>query len=156
MTLVLEQHGQSLALELPATPVSIYGDHRRLEQVLVNLLSNAQKFSPDGSQIQLAVSTTDGDVVWSVTDQGPGIAPQDRARLFERFFTTANSPTTTAPSRAGSRMDQERSGAGLGLPIALAIVQAHGGSIEVDTTVGLGSTFTVRIPVSGPRELEDE
>jgi signal transduction histidine kinase len=152
MAPVLNQHGQSLDLVLPNTPVTIYGDHRRLEQVLLNLLSNAQKFSPDGSPLKLAVSAADGDILWSVTDQGPGIAPQDQARLFERFFTTASSPTTLAPMRP----DQERSGAGLGLPIALAIVQAHGGSIEVDTALGRGSTFTVRIPSTGPSDLEDE
>jgi signal transduction histidine kinase len=152
MAPVLEQRGQSLALVLPPAPVSIYGDHRRLEQVLVNLVSNAQKFSPEESQIQLTVSAADGEVRWSVTDLGPGIAPKDQARLFERFFTTPSPPAPGSPNQK----DQEGSGAGLGLPIALAIVQAHGGTIDVDTAVGRGSTFTVRVAANGPGEVEAE
>ncbi len=140
---LLRERGQVLDVALPRAPVWVYGDHRRLEQVVLNLLSNAHKFSPDGGAIRLAVGTAGDEVTWSVSDHGPGIAAEDQARLFERFFTVAG--------RAGGG----RGGAGLGLPIAMAIALAHGGTIEVDTAVGQGSTFTLRVPAQGPAETEE-
>jgi signal transduction histidine kinase len=137
---LLEARGQRLDLALPGAPVWVYGDHRRLEQALVNLLSNAQKFSPDGATVRLAVAQRGDDVVWSVTDHGPGIGAQDRDRLFERFFTSGGD----TPGTAG--------GTGLGLPIALAIAQAHEGTIDVESAPGAGSTFSVRVPAHGPTE----
>lgn len=138
---LLQARRQHLDLHLPDVPTWVYGDRRRLEQVLMNLLSNAHKFSPDGASIELAVATTGDDVLWTVADRGRGIAPEDRARLFERFFTVAS--------------DSGGSGAGLGLPIALAIAQTHGGTINVESEPGRGSTFVVRVPIQGPPELGD-
>lgn len=138
---LLQARGQHLNLQLPAAPIWVYGDRRRLEQVLVNLLSNAHKFSPDGAPIGLAVAEDGDDVRWTVADRGRGIAPQDRARLFERFFTAAS--------------DSGGSGAGLGLPIALAIAQAHGGTVDVESEPGRGSTFMLRVPIQGLSELGD-
>jgi signal transduction histidine kinase len=138
---LLQARGQRLDLHLPDAPTWVYGDRRRLEQVLVNLLSNAHKFSPDGVAIGLAVAEDGDDVLWTVADRGRGIAPEDRARLFERFFTAAS--------------DSGGSGAGLGLPIALAIAQAHGGTIEVESEPGRGSSFVLRVPVQGPSEPGD-
>jgi signal transduction histidine kinase len=106
---------------------------------LVNLLSNAQKFSPDGASVQLALEVRGDQAGWSVADCGPGIAPQDRERLFERFFTS------------GGRTP----GTGLGLPIALATAQAHGGMIEVDSAEGQGSTFILWVPTQGPAEADE-
>jgi signal transduction histidine kinase len=134
---------QTLQLDVPAGPVWVYGDHRRLEQALTNLVSNAHKFSPNGGPIELTVSRHGTDVVWTVIDRGVGIPPEDRPRLFERFFS---SPTDAAGQRAGT---------GLGLPLALAIAQAHGGTIDVESALGQGSTFSLRVPVAGPPE-EDE
>ena len=94
--------------------------------------------SPDGAEIRVAVWHDDDRVRWSVTDHGPGIAAADRARLFERFFVGRN-------DRQGAR-----EGVGLGLPTALAIAQAHGGMIEVDSEVGRGSTFVLVVPADGP------
>jgi signal transduction histidine kinase len=130
---------QHLDITAPDDPIWLYGDRRRLEQALLNLLSNAHKFSPTGATIRLAVASEGDDVVWSVEDRGPGIAPEDRARLFERFFTSAS--------------DSGRSGTGLGLPISLAIAEAHGGTIEVETEPGRGSRFALRVPAHGPAEL---
>jgi signal transduction histidine kinase len=138
---LLQARRQQLDLHLPDAPTWVYGDRRRLEQVLVNLLSNAHKFSPDGASIGLTVATIGDDVLWTVADRGCGIAPEDRDRLFERFFTVAS--------------DSGGSGAGLGLPIALAIAQAHGGTIDVESEPGRGSTFVVRVPIQGPSELGD-
>jgi signal transduction histidine kinase len=121
----------------------VYGDHRRLEQALTNLLSNAHKFSPNGSAIQVQVAQLGQDVTWTVVDHGVGIGPEDQPRLFERFFSA---PTDAAGQRAGT---------GLGLPLALAIAQAHGGGIDVESALGEGSTFTLRVPSAGPRQEDD-
>jgi signal transduction histidine kinase len=126
---------QRVRLELPETPVRVVGDRRRLEQALLNLAANAQKFSPSGADVTLRVSTeTDGAVRWTVVDRGPGIGEEERARLFERFFVG------TSDSHVA------HGGAGIGLPTALAIAQAHGGTIEVDSEPGQGSTFHLLIP----------
>jgi signal transduction histidine kinase len=138
---LLQAREQTLDLVLPAAPIWVYGDHRRLEQALVNLLSNAHKFSPNGASIGLAVTADNADVVWTVSDTGPGIAPEDRARVFERFFTAAS--------------DSAGSGAGLGLPIALAVAQAHGGAIGLVSEPGRGSAIALRVPAQGLAELGD-
>jgi signal transduction histidine kinase len=140
---VLRPRGQTLQLTLPERPVWVYGDRRRLEQALLNLLSNAQRFSPEQGTLGLAVAQADEEAAWSVSDQGPGIPPADRAKLFERFFV--------GPSDSSGHA----SGAGLGLPIALAIAQAHGGTIELQSVVGQGSSFTLRVPLRGPDDDGD-
>jgi signal transduction histidine kinase len=134
--------GQRVMLHGCQEPTPVFGDHRRLEQALLNLVSNAQRFSPEGADVSISVSVRDGCVRWSVADRGPGIPGSDRARLFERFFV--------------GRSDRHAAteGVGLGLPTALAIAQAHGGTIEVDTTVGEGSTFTLAVPIDGPGEQD--
>ena len=141
-----EAAGQQLALSAPPAPMWVFGDYRRLEQALVNLLSNAQKFSPAGAVIDIELSgdDRDGTVSWRVTDHGPGISEDDQTRLFERFFV--------GPSdRAGGGR-----GVGLGLPTALAIAQAHRGTIEVESVLGEGSTFTLVVPAEGPEPESTE
>ena len=123
---------QTINLVLPSQPVILSVDERRAEQALLNLLSNAQKFSPTGGEITLEVTEDEHEVRWTVTDAGPGIAPDDQRRLFERFFV--------------GEEGMERAGTGLGLPTALAIAQAHGGRIEVDSAPGRGSTFQLVLP----------
>lgn len=134
--------GQRVTLQGCHEPISLFGDHRRLEQALLNLVSNAQRFSPDDAEVSVAVTVRERVVRWSVADRGPGIPDPDRPRLFERFFV----------GRADRHAATE--GVGLGLPTALAIAQAHGGTIEVDTTVGEGSTFTLAVPIDGPGETD--
>lgn len=126
--------GQRVQLDLPPRPVPIVGDRGRLEQAVLNLAANAQKFSPAGAEILLRVGYDGGRVRWTVVDQGPGVAPDERARLFERFFVG----TSDRHAPAG--------GSGLGLPAALAIAQAHGGTIEVESELGRGSTFQLVVP----------
>jgi signal transduction histidine kinase len=116
----------------------VYGDRRRLEQVLLNLLSNAIRFSPEHAAVSVAIAERGDQTVWSVTDRGPGISDADKARLFERFFV--------------GRGDSSGEGVGLGLPTALAIAQAHAGAIEVDSELGRGSTFSLVVPSAGPEE----
>jgi signal transduction histidine kinase len=139
-----EARGQTIKLDAAMEKVPVFGDFRRLEQALVNLLSNAQKYSPDGAPITVAVTSTDSDVSWSVSDKGHGIAPEDKARLFERFFV------------AGRDTRAATAGIGLGLPITLLIVEAHGGRIDVRSRPGRGSTFTVTVPATGPQEAPTE
>ncbi|MDW8403330.1 GAF domain-containing sensor histidine kinase [Chloroflexus sp.] len=124
-----------------AAPVegTVYADPLRLRQVLDNLISNAVKFSPPGSTITVR-ATRDGD--WwkfAVTDQGPGISPDERSQLFEAF------------SRLSARPTGGEKSTGLGLAIARKVVMAHGGVIDVSSTPGQGATFWFTLPVA-PRE----
>ena len=127
--------GQRLRLDMPPDPVRVVGDRGRLEQALLNLVANAQKFSPSGAEIALRLaSDAQGPVRWSVVDRGPGIGAEERARLFERFFVGT------------SDRHVAHGGSGIGLPTALAIAQAHGGWVEVDSEPGQGSTFYLVVP----------
>lgn len=132
-------------LELRGDPATlVFGDYPRLERALLNLVSNAQRFTPDAGDITLEVISSGDDVRWRVTDNGPGITPEDQRQLFERFFVGH-------ADRAG-----EHQGVGLGLPTALAIAQAHGGTIEVESRPGAGSTFTLVVPANGPAQEDAE
>jgi two-component system sensor histidine kinase VicK len=100
-----------------------------------NLLSNAIKYSPEGGVVRVHVGTQDGRAVFSVSDSGLGIPPEDRDRVFDKFFRGAAKETTVG-------------GTGLGLAVAREIVTTHGGSIAVDSSVGHGSTFTFELPLA--------
>ncbi len=128
---------QLVRLELADERLAVSGDRRRLEQALLNLVTNAQKFSPSGRDVTISVGRHGDRVRWTVVDEGPGIGPDEQERLFERFFVGAL-------DRSG------RGGTGIGLPTALAIAQAHGGTIEVDSERGRGSTFHLVVPVATP------
>jgi len=132
LALQLEERQQVIHFDLSNTPVLIYVDRPRLVQAVANIISNAQKFSPVGAAIEVAVRRRGDEVLWEVRDSGPGISPDDQRHLFERFFR--------------GRSDVE-GGSGLGLPIALATAQAHGGSITVDSELGRGSTFRISVPL---------
>ncbi len=117
----------------PLEPVQVCGDRDRLKQVLLNLISNAVKYTPDGGEVRLGLWTQGEQAVLQVSDTGPGIPPEDLPYIFERFYRA---------DRARSRGQ----GFGLGLSIARWIVQHHGGEIRVASTVGRGTTFTVLLP----------
>jgi signal transduction histidine kinase len=141
VTPLAAKRGQRIERLLPvAGDHRVYGDHRRLEQALLNLLSNAQRFAPDGGIITVSVKEHGLLTYWSVTDDGPGISAEDQARLFERFFVGSGDRSVRGE------------GVGLGLPTALAIAQAHGGTIEVRSELGHGSTFTLVVPTAGPED----
>jgi signal transduction histidine kinase len=141
---VADARRQTIELAAPSQPVRVFGDFRRLEQAVVNLLSNAVTHSPEGARITVTVAASGDDVAWSVADTGHGIAPEDQERLFERFFV------------AGRDRREAGSGVGLGLPITHLIVEAHGGRIEVESRLGHGSTFTIVVPAKGPAEAPTE
>jgi signal transduction histidine kinase len=121
--------------------VPVHANKRRLLQVLDNLVSNAIKFSPAGGDVRVSVSHPDGMARLEVADTGIGIAADDQQRLFERFFRTA----TVA--------EQHFPGTGLGLYIARAIVEAHGGTIAVSSEPGEGTSFSVELPVGFADQL---
>ncbi len=112
---------------------TVIGDERRIRQVVFNLLSNAVKFAPAGGAIDVTTARVDGDVRVSITDDGPGIAPEDQLRIFEEFQQAA----------AGK---QQREGTGLGLALSKRLIELHGGHIWVDSELGKGSTFVFTLP----------
>jgi signal transduction histidine kinase len=119
----------------PAPGVELVaGDERRVRQVIFNLLSNAVKFTPSGGEVDVRARRVDGEVRISVADTGPGIAPQDRERIFEEFQQTD----------AGI---VQREGTGLGLALSKRLVELHGGRIWVESELGKGSTFVFTLPV---------
>jgi signal transduction histidine kinase len=111
------------------------GDAERLSQVVTNLLTNAIQFNRDQGNIRISVDASDSSALIQVADTGEGISSEDLPHIFERFYRADKSR-----SRAEGRN-------GLGLAICKAIVDAHGGSIEVASQVGTGSTFTVKLPL---------
>ena len=139
---VVETSGRALLGDKPVTlTVSvdedvplIVGDRRRIRQIMLNLVSNACKFTDRGRVIIHLQQTTDGEVLLTVQDTGPGIAPEDHAAIFETFRQT----------EAGLRHSE---GTGLGLPISLRLAEAHGGRLWFDSTLGQGATFYVALPV---------
>lgn len=127
---------KQLELTLKTTPPvrPVLGDAMRLGQVLTNLISNACRYTPNGGQITVAVTSHEGTVRVDVADTGLGIEPDDQIRIFQRFYRVS----TTAAF--------ECNGTGLGLPITKMLVEMHGGRLWVDSMVGQGSTFTFVLP----------
>lgn len=117
-------------------PVRVIGDEDRLRQVAANLAANARRHTPSGTAVHITAATEHGRAILRVADAGGGLAPEDAARVFERFFRVD-------PARARSA-----GGTGLGLAIVAAIAAAHGGRAEVASTPGAGTTFTVILPVA--------
>jgi signal transduction histidine kinase len=128
---VLGSH--SISIEVTGTPPPVAADPRRVEQVVTNLLENASKYSAEGSPIRILIASTEGGATIAVQDEGPGISPEELPRLFDRYFQT-------------QRARAKRRGLGLGLFIAKGLVEAHGGSIRVESTPDVGSTFRVWLP----------
>ena len=123
---------------LPEPPLVI-GDEARLRQVVVNLLANARVHTPAGSHVTTTLAREGDTLIVRIHDDGPGIAPEVRDRLFERF------------ARGDSSRERRTGSTGLGMSIALAIVQSHGGSIDVDSSTAPedhGTTFSIRLPAA--------
>lgn len=123
----------------PPSPAPVLGDEARLRQVVANLVGNAVAHTPPGTPVRIGVGTHAASGVLEVADSGPGLTPAHAARVFERFYRTDPARTRTAPG-----------GAGLGLSIAAALITAHGGHVELDTSPGTGATFRIRLPLAPP------
>lgn len=128
---------RAIRFDLKAAETIVVADPDRMRQVVDNLLSNALKYSPEGSDIDVRVASVDASVLTSVTDHGIGIPRDEIPQLFERFH------------RARNVSSRYYGGLGLGLYIARAIVEAHGGVITVESEEGTGSTFTMSLPAAG-------
>jgi two-component system phosphate regulon sensor histidine kinase PhoR len=140
LRLFAERQGVRLALDLPPLVPPVRGAEERLGQVVVNLLHNAVKFSPNGGTVSVRVSAVGDEVVTAVEDHGIGIPRASLPRVFERFYKVDR-----ARVRSGG-------GTGLGLSIARHVVDQHGGRIWVESREGSGSTFTFALPVAGAAE----
>ena len=134
---------RKIALSCEAqTELPIRADESLLRRMLLNLLDNAIKYTPEGGSISLRCSEEDGQYRLTVQDSGPGIAAELQGRIFERFFRA---------DKARSRSDNNGSGgAGLGLAIGLWIAEAHGGRLELTSSGPRGSVFTAVLPKSAP------
>jgi signal transduction histidine kinase len=130
----LGQEDVQVRAEVVSPLPTVRGDRERLRQVLLNLLGNALKYAVGGDEVEVRAAASNGRVEIAVTDHGPGIAPADQRLIFEKFGRATPSGSTP--------------GAGLGLFIARSIVEAHDGSLKVESTLGEGATFTVALPVA--------
>lgn len=135
-------HGQELKLELGiAQNIRALADRVRITQVIINLMRNASKYSPDGSTIHIKTYQTAGYLYFQVTDMGSGIPAKEQKQIFERYYRT-------------KRVEDDGSGIGLGLALARAIIEAHGGQIGVSSELGKGSTFWFNLPeVAGTENI---
>ncbi len=124
-----------IALQLPAEPVELAFDPVRMAQVFGNLLSNAIKYSPEGGPVQVRLHRSEREAIVEVEDRGLGIPAAELPRIFQPF-------------RRGRSVAGEIPGVGLGLSASKKLVEAHGGSIEVESQPGVGSTFRVRLPLN--------
>jgi signal transduction histidine kinase len=124
--------GVELTTRMPEGRLTIAGDETKLTWALSNLVANAVRYTPSGGRIAIDVVPETGAVLLSVADTGPGIPPDQRERIFERFAQSADGGDLGA--------------AGLGLAIVRDIVQAHGGRIQLESEMGRGSRFTLELP----------
>jgi signal transduction histidine kinase/ActR/RegA family two-component response regulator len=125
----------SVVLDLPPNPATVKGDHKRLVQVVANLLNNANKYTPEGGRIELGLAEDGADYVLTVRDDGIGMEPQLVSRVFDLFTQAERTP------------DRSQGGLGLGLALAKSLVELHGGTVQAESRgLGQGSTFTVRLP----------
>ena len=137
----LRDLGVKIAFSAPSpAPPLMHIDKDAIAQAVMNLLDNAVKYSNGRKDIEVSVSTRGEEVRISICDHGIGIAPAEQKKIFEKFY------------RVGSGLVHDVKGSGLGLSIVLHVVKAHGGRVEVESTPGDGSTFTIVLPATRPQE----
>jgi two-component system phosphate regulon sensor histidine kinase PhoR len=132
-----EARGFVLHSEIPSVAIPIRGDPRALKQAILNLIDNAMKYSGDSRKIALTVSKSGPTAMIAVQDRGIGIAKTDQERIFEKFYRSAQTPK-----------GQDPGGVGLGLAMVKHVIEGHGGKIELKSSVGHGSTFTLIFPLT--------
>ena len=136
---LINQRNHELSVSLPAEAIWLQADPTRLEQVVVNLLNNAAKYTDDGGQIRLTAQQESGEVVLLVRDNGAGIAPELLPRIFDLF------------TQADRTLDRSQGGLGIGLSLVQKLVELHGGTVEARSAgLGQGSEFIVRLPALSP------
>ena len=131
---VRERRSVELHVALPAESVSVHADRGAVSDALFNLLTNAYKYGGDPARIDLFAEQRDGQVRVTVRDNGAGIPPVEHSRIFQKFY------------RVDDRLSREREGSGLGLAIVKHVMRAHRGRVEIDSTLGRGSAFTLVLP----------
>ena len=133
----IEAHRHRVTFGAPKQVPEITADRQRIEQVIINILSNAVKYTPDGGRIdiELKVQRARRNLVLTIRDNGIGIPKEDLDHLFERFYRVEKSRT------------QDAGGTGLGLAIAKELVEAHGGTISIDSVLSEGTTVRIELPV---------
>ena len=139
--LAAKQRLHTLVYQPPESLPLIVGDRSRLEQVMMNIISNAIKYTPNGGHITITAGSSESEVWMEVCDDGIGIPEKDRERIFDRFY------------RVDKARSRESGGTGLGLSIAREIVQRHHGTIELAPHQGPGTTVRLTLPIGGPRPL---
>jgi signal transduction histidine kinase len=132
-----ENHGLKIKLESPENLPLLYADKRKLKQILVNLLTNAIKFTATGGMATLTVRcSSDTGYIFQVADTGIGIAPEDIPKALSQF------------GQIDGDLNRKYQGTGLGLPLTKALIEMHGGTLDVQSQVGIGTTVTVHFPVT--------
>lgn len=134
------REGIQILYDEPEMLPIIYGDKNRLRQVFINVIDNAVKYSDPGGTVKIIAFARDDNIFISVADTGCGIAPEDLPKIKTKFF----------------KANQTRRGSGIGLAVADEIIQMHKGSIEIESTLGVGTTVLIRIPVSGPEDAPEQ
>jgi PAS domain S-box-containing protein len=138
VTSAAQRQGVAMSVIVPPEPVTVVGDGQHLERLVLNLVSNAVKFTDRGGLVRVGLEVHHGVAVLSVTDTGMGIPYEEQANLFQRFF------------RSSVATERAIQGTGLGLNIAQSIAQAHQGSVDFESTPGVGTTFRFSVPLKGP------
>jgi two-component system NtrC family sensor kinase len=126
---------QQLSIDIPGNLPKVLGSPVHLRQVVGNLIGNAYKYTPRGGMIGLKAMVNEGQVIFQVSDNGPGIPPADQPFIFDKFYRAAN-------------VESDIPGTGLGLAIVRSIVESHGGRVWVESVLGQGTVFTVMLPAA--------
>ncbi len=137
---LIHQRGQTLNVSAPPNLPALVADKQRVSQVLVNLLTNARKYAPEGTEISLSVEAKNGGLAFTVSDAGPGVPQEERERIFEPFY------------RIQKDGDAGSTGSGLGLAIAKSLVELHKGRIWVEDSPAGGASFVFSLPIEGANE----
>ena len=135
LTLEPQWSAKNLTLEADLEKLAVCGDEDLLSQVWMNLIHNAIKFTPEGGQISVEMTSGDEGITVKILDTGVGISPDDQIHIFERFY------------KADKSRDRSLGGNGLGLSLVKKIMEQHGGSVSVESEIGSGTTFTVVLPL---------